>query len=1543
MADFYELDRIREDDAATISDVQQPATATQDDYLALWSNAVQVPSGTLSRTLSHSQSHTPHHRTLSRPPTNIPAQDQEDISESPRDDSTMSQNAPSSSHLQRIKSNSSAAPVPVEYFDPEGMHELRRQMTLQSQKSVHPNPSLRREASEQTLAGVYNLADATGGDEKPFDFEKTLRGIRGRADEQQIRTRELGVLFKDLKVTVAGSSAASAAYLTTFGSLFRPSVLAERFRAWRSGAERAILSGFEGVVRPGEMLLVLGSPGAGCSTLLKTLANQTGEYRSVQGDIHYDSFTPQEMAKHYRGDLIYCPEDDVHFPTLSVGDTLKFAAKMRAPQQRVNGVSRDEYVQHITEILSTIFGLRHVRNTPVGDASLRGVSGGEKKRVSIAEMLALRGQLGSWDNSTRGLDASTALEFVRALRIATDVACLSTIVSIYQAGEQLYEHFDKVCVIYEGRMAYFGPANRARQYFIDMGYQPPERQTTADFLVAVTDPNGRTARPGFEARVPRTAGEFAEYFLQSPDAAANRADMDDFAATAVGSPERAQAYKESAAAEHARTQPAHSAYTVSIFMQARGVMLRRVQILRGNLSREVVQLATFILQGIIVGTVFLKSADATSAYFSRGGVLFFALLFAALSAMAEIPALFAQRPIVIKHYKAAMYHPFIEAAALTLVDIPITFITTMIFGIIIYFLVGLQKSASQFFTFFVFIFTMAITMKAWFRAVAAAFGSPAPAQTIAGILLLGLVLYTGYTIPKASMIGALRWISYINPLRWGFEGIVANEFHTLNGTCSSLVPSGPGYENITLANQVCTTVGSQRGQATVDGNTFIQLSYGYSFSNVWRNFGFVVAFGILFVAGLLFFTEINTSVSTGTSAILFKRGAKAAALAKSTASADDEDPEKAPTRAPSTDGPDAKGKGSADGAQAMTDIFTWRHLQYDVPVGKGEKRRLLDDVSGYVAPGKLTALMGESGAGKTTLLNVLAQRQSTGVVTGERLVSGKPLPGDFQAQTGYCQQMDTHLPTQTVREALLFSAKLRQPPDVPDSEKEAYVDTVLHMCGLTEYADAIVGSLGVEHKKRTTIGVELAAKPKLLLFLDEPTSGLDSQSAWAIVTFLRDLADHGQAILCTIHQPSAELFQVFDRLLLLRKGGQMVYFGDIGENSRTMLEYFETHGGPTCPPNANPAEYILDTIGAGATAKSQTDWHEAWKHSDEATRLQTELEAIIEEGRSRPSTTAEHNHEFSTAWGYQLTQLLIRDFQKSWRDPTYLVAKFVLNIVSGIFIGFTFFRANDSIQGTQNKLFAIYMSTILAAPLSNQIQVPFIATRTIYEIRERPSRMYSWSALVTALILGEIPLNILGSTLYFLCWYWTVGLPSGRAPFTFMMFSTVFPLYYTTIAQAVAAMSPSPEIAAVLFSFLFSFVITFNGVLQPFRQLGWWQWMYRVSPFSYLIDALLGQIVGHSQINCAPQEVVPLTPPSGQTCIEYMGPFIERAGGYLVNNNATDTCGFCSARTTDQFLGSSFNIIYSHRWWNYGLIWAYILFNVFAIYAATYLFRVRRR
>jgi ATP-binding cassette subfamily G (WHITE) protein 2 (SNQ2) len=226
-------------------------------------------------------------------------------------------------------------------------------------------------------------------------FLADVDGALFRRDEAGVKSRRLGVMFQDLRVVGLG---ASASYQPTLGSLLNPINVIGAVRSARHPALRDIISGFHGVVRPGEMLcmspctlyevififvsVVLGRPGSGCSTFLKTLANQREEYHSIEGDVFYDALTPQQILKHYRGDVQYSPEDDIHFPTLTVDQTIHFAAKTRAPHPRIHDQTRSQFTRKITDVYCTIFGLNHVKDTPVGDASIRGVSGGEKKRVS---------------------------------------------------------------------------------------------------------------------------------------------------------------------------------------------------------------------------------------------------------------------------------------------------------------------------------------------------------------------------------------------------------------------------------------------------------------------------------------------------------------------------------------------------------------------------------------------------------------------------------------------------------------------------------------------------------------------------------------------------------------------------------------------------------------------------------------------------------------------------------------------------------------------------------------------------------------------------------------------------------------------------------------------------------------------------------------------------------------------------------------------------------------------------------------------------------
>jgi ABC-type multidrug transport system ATPase subunit len=602
---------------------------------------------------------------------------------------------------------------------------------------------------------------------------------------------------------------------------------------------------------------------------------------------------------------------------------------------------------------------------------------------------------------------------------------------------------------------------------------------------------------------------------------------------------------------------------------------------------------------------------------------------------------------------------------------------------------------------------------------------------------------------------------------------------------------------------------------------------------------------IFFLCLYLLATEFNSSTDSSAEVLVFRRGHVPKQLLEAEKAAkNDEEAPPAGGGAVNDKNDEEADKEQSEQVSALppqTDVFTWKDVCYDIKI-KNEGRRLLDNVNGWVKPGTLTALMGVSGAGKTTLLDVLAQRVSMGVVTGDMLVSGKAMDESFQRKTGYVQQQDLHLETTTVREALRFSAMLRQPKSVSKKEKYDFVEDVIKMLSMQDFAEAVVGvpgeGLNVEQRKLLTIGVELAAKPALLLFLDEPTSGLDSQSSWAIVAFLRKLADNGQAVLATIHQPSAILFQEFDRLLFLAKGGKTVYFGDIGKNSETLLNYFESNGAPKCGDDDNPAEYMLTMVGAGATGKTTKDWHEVWKSSQEAKDVVKELDRIKSEMGKEAAEENEGSHaEFAMPFMQQLIEVTVRVFQQYWRTPGYIYSKLLLGVASALFIGFSFFHADASEQGLQDVIFSIFMITTIFTTLVQQIMPRFILQRDLYEVRERPSKAYSWKAFLIANIVVEIPYQILLGVMVFASYFYPIytsgGIPQPVRQGLILLLLVQFFVFACTFAHMLISALPDAETAGNIATLMFSLMLTFNGVFQPPQALpGFWIFMYRVSPLT---------------------------------------------------------------------------------------------------------------
>ncbi|RYP81362.1 hypothetical protein DL769_002008 [Monosporascus sp. CRB-8-3] len=510
--------------------------------------------------------------------------------------------------------------------------------------------------------------------EEQDEIERLISRLFGEARERQSeeeKARHAGVIFRDLTVKGVGLG---ASLQPTVGDIFL------------------------GLPRFLKNLFTKGP---------KTFCNQRAGFEDVLGDVTYGGTDAKTMAKDFRGEIIYNPEDDLHYATLTVRHTLSFALQTRTPgnESRMEGESRKDYVKEFLRVATKLLWIEHTLDTKVGNEYIRGVSGGERKR---------------------------------SLRALTNMANISTAVSLYQAGESLYNLADKVLLIDSGRCLYYGTTDRAKQYFHDLGFDCPDRWTTADFLTSVTDPFERSVKPGWENRIPRSAQDFADVYMRSD---AYQRNLDDV--RVHGS--------------NRETVPCHV----------------------GRRGFFVWQMGRYYFQGLVVGSSFYDLPDSTAGAFTRGGVLFLILLFNALLALAELTAAFESKPILLRHKNFSFYRPSAYALAQTVVDIPLVLVQVVLFAVIIYWMAGLSATPSQFFISILILWLVTMTTYAFFRAISAVLETLDDATKVTGVAIQILIVYTGYLIPPSQMRPWFGWLRWINWIQYGFECLMSNEFYRL--------------------------------------------------------------------------------------------------------------------------------------------------------------------------------------------------------------------------------------------------------------------------------------------------------------------------------------------------------------------------------------------------------------------------------------------------------------------------------------------------------------------------------------------------------------------------------------------------------------------------------------------------------------------------------------------------------------------------------------------------------------------------------------------
>jgi ATP-binding cassette subfamily G (WHITE) protein 2 (PDR) len=237
----------------------------------------------------------------------------------------------------------------------------------------------------------------------------------------------------------------------------------------------------------------------------------------------------------------------------------------------------------------------------------------------------------------------------------------------------------------------------------------------------------------------------------------------------------------------------------------------------------------------------------------------------------------------------------------------------------------------------------------------------------------------------------------------------------------------------------------------------------------------------------------------------------------------------------------------------------------------------------------------------------------------------------------------------------------------------------------------------------------------------------------------------------------------------------------------------------------------------------------------------------------------------------------------------------------------------------------------------------FITQRSLYEVRERPSKAYSWKAFLIANIIVEIPYQIFLGILVFGAYYFAVvGVQDSARQGLVLLYLIQFFIYASTFAHLCIAALPDAETAGAIVTLLFSMALTFNGVMQsPTGLPGFWIFMYRVSPFTYWVGGIASTQLHGRAVECSSTETSIFNPPSGQTCGDYLADYLSVAPGQLQNPNATADCRYCSLSNGDQFLAGS-NIYYTERWRNFGIVWAYVIFNIAGATLLYYVFRVKK-
>ncbi|KOM30182.1 hypothetical protein LR48_Vigan967s005400 [Vigna angularis] len=1038
------------------------------------------------------------------------------------------------------------------------------------------------------------------------DNEKFLLKLRERIDRVGIDLPAIEVRFENLNVLAEARVGNRA--LPTFTNLMVNIVegLLNSLCILRSSKQHIrILQDVSGIIKPGRMTLLLGPPSSGKTTLLLALAARLDPKLKFSGKVTYnghgmDEFVPQRTAA-------YVNQNDLHIAELTVRETLAFSARVQGVGTRYDllaELSRREKQANIMpdpdiDVYMKILGLEICADIVVGNSMLRGISGGQKKRlttgtitkcinfallnkmnlcekfnnyklVNAGEMLVGPAKALFMDEISTGLDSSTTFQIVNSLKQSVHILKGTTVISLLQPAPETYNLFDDIILLSDSHIVYQGPREYVLEFFESMGFQCPERKGVADFLQEVTSRKDQEQYWAHKDQPYRfiTAKEFSEALKSFHVGRSLREELD---------------------SEFDKSKSHPAALTTKKFGVGKWELLkaclsREYLLIKRNSFVYIFRLSQLAVMALITMTIFLRTEMHRDSVADGGiyvGALFYCLVVVMFNGLAELSMAVLRLPVFYKQRDNLFFPSWAYALPAWILKIPMTFVEVAVWLFLTYYVIGFDPNIGRFFRQYLVLLLVDQMASALFRFIAGIGRELKVALTIGSFTLTVLFAMSGFILSKDNIKKWWLLGFWISPMMYGQNALVNNEFlaerwgHVLPNSTEPL-----GIEVLKSRGFFVQSYWFWIGVAVLIGYTLL------------FNFGYILALTYLSTPGkqhAFISEEPENNEQNGAS----NKGTDVMRSIKYNVTEHSTKVRKGESICGNTPSHTLPTGNRGIVLPFESHSITFDEVTYAVDMPQEMRNQgvvenklvLLKGVSGSFRPGVLTALMGVTGAGKTTLMDVLAGRKTGGYVGGNITISGyKKKQETFARIAGYCEQNDIHSPHVTVYESLVYSAWLRLSPDINAQTRKMFIEEVMELVELKQLRHAIVGlpgvnGLSIEQRKRLTIAVELVANPSII-FMDEPTSGLDARAAAIVMRTVRNTVDTGRTVVCTIHQPSIDIFESFDE---------------------------EIQGISKIKDGYNPATWMLEVTSSAKELELGIDFADVYKNSELYSERQQDL------------------------------------------------------------------------------------------------------------------------------------------------------------------------------------------------------------------------------------------------------------------------------------------------------------------------------------------------